>query len=481
MSLQHLQTIKEERHSQENMDLAQNLLDKAKDREHEADENEQFIPDEQKEMSDEEVQDQQQKQDNVKSFVVGSGMGGFLFEETFGFDDKKQKNNKQIKRLTLNTRLTQIVGLNKLADDEEDDHQLYEKIPQYLAWGIIFYASFNNAMMPPWIMTIPAEKYLRIAWRFLLQGIFLIPFIMYEYRTGNEKVKSAYTMEFLLRWTHMRKVYMASLTTTVTFAVFLFCFDYTNISSVFVLGSQTNFWLSVFRKKENNHNIEGGGKIMCVAGYLLICLDSYMLNTDTIPESAKNYINPLLYNRPIWMRIIIGNTIPFLASIILAELSKANQDLRSVFPPFLANFCVAFFVCLNMCMVSFFMDGTSINFDSRWGWFGLFQNGKFMGFFYMSTMLSIGVFISSILISKLFEPIVPATAALFEPVITAILCDIATVQYYPSAIACFGYVFLLPGQFIIIVGQHILKKQQEQEQKQKLEQQQQIHASRAQQ
>lgn len=40
----------------------------------------------------------------------------------------------------------------------------------------------------------------------------------------------------------------------------------------------------------------------------------------------------------------------------------------------------------------------------------------------MSTMLSLGVFISSILISKLFEPIVPATASLFEPVITSILC-----------------------------------------------------------
>lgn len=44
--------------------------------------------------------------------------------------------------------------------------------------------------------------------------------------------------------------------------------------------------------------------------YLLICLDSYMLNTDTIPKTAKNNINPLLYNRPIWMRIFIGNTIP---------------------------------------------------------------------------------------------------------------------------------------------------------------------------
>lgn len=44
--------------------------------------------------------------------------------------------------------------------------------------------------------------------------------------------------------------------------------------------------------------------------FILICLDSYVLDTDTIPVSAKKYINPLLYNRPIWMRIIIGNTIP---------------------------------------------------------------------------------------------------------------------------------------------------------------------------
>lgn len=80
-----------------------------------------------------------------------------------------------------------------------------------------------------------------------------------------------------------------------------------------------------------------------------------------------------------------------------------------------------------MLMVSYFIDGTQIDFDSRWGWFGLFGNGKFMGFFYMSTMLSLGVFISSILISKLFEPIVPATSALFEPILTSILCEVAKV------------------------------------------------------
>ncbi|CAD8202072.1 unnamed protein product [Paramecium pentaurelia] len=75
-----------------------------------------------------------------------------------------------------------------------------------------------------------------------------------------------------------------------------------------------------------------------------------MLDSDTILESAKKYINPFLYKRPVWMRIMIGNAIPFFASIIMVELSKANQDLRTVFPPFLAHFCVAFFVCLKLCM-----------------------------------------------------------------------------------------------------------------------------------
>lgn len=48
---------------------------------------------------------------------------------------------------------------------------------------------------------------------------------------------------------------------------------------------------------------------------------------------------------------------------------------------------VAFFVTLNMLTISFFMDGTSINFDSRWGWFGLFHHGKFMGFLYFSNLI----------------------------------------------------------------------------------------------
>ena len=60
-------------------------------------------------------------------------------------------------------------------------------------------------------------------------------------------------------------------------------------------------------------------------------------------------------------------------------------------------------------------------------------------------MLSLGVFISSILVSKLFEPIIPASTALFEPIIIGLLCQVANVQYFPSSIAVYGYVFLIPG------------------------------------
>lgn len=50
--------------------------------------------------------------------------------------------------------------------------------------------------------------------------------------------------------------------------------------------------------------------MMCVIGFLLIVLDSYLLDPSNLPESAHHYINPLLYYRSTWMRIVIGNCIP---------------------------------------------------------------------------------------------------------------------------------------------------------------------------
>jgi len=49
----------------------------------------------------------------------------------------------------------------------------------HLAWIVLLYSVCNAAIMPAWIMSIKANKILRISWRFLLQAIFMIPFVLY--------------------------------------------------------------------------------------------------------------------------------------------------------------------------------------------------------------------------------------------------------------------------------------------------------------
>jgi hypothetical protein len=48
-----------------------------------------------------------------------------------------------------------------------------------IAWAILFYSVINVSMIPAWIMNIQASKLLRISWRFLLQSLIIIPFILH--------------------------------------------------------------------------------------------------------------------------------------------------------------------------------------------------------------------------------------------------------------------------------------------------------------
>jgi hypothetical protein len=48
-----------------------------------------------------------------------------------------------------------------------------------LAWLILLYSVINSSVIPGWIMNIKATKLLRIAWRFLLQSLIVIPFVLY--------------------------------------------------------------------------------------------------------------------------------------------------------------------------------------------------------------------------------------------------------------------------------------------------------------
>lgn len=64
-----------------------------------------------------------------------------------------------------------------------------------------------------------------------------------------------------------------------------------------------------------------------------------------------------------------------------------------------------------MVFSAYFFNGATFDFDSKWGVFVLFTNAHFTNFLYMSIVLSMGTFISFVMVSKIFpDPIVPAIA-----------------------------------------------------------------------
>lgn len=133
----------------------------------------------------------------------------------------------------MNKRFTRFLG--NINVDATNADKLFEEFSSLTAWFILCYYCLNNALIPPWIMSIDAEKYLRVSWRNLLQAIFLIPFVMYEYRTGTDKTKTAFTVEFLTNWSNMRKLYISSCSATLTSCTILFCNNFTNVSTVYIL------------------------------------------------------------------------------------------------------------------------------------------------------------------------------------------------------------------------------------------------------
>ncbi len=66
------------------------------------------------------------------------------------------------------------------------------------------------------------------------------------------------------------------------------------------------------------------------------------------------------------------------------------------------------------------------------------------------------------MITKLFsDPIAPALAMLFDPIFSSLMCNLVGVQTLPGSLACIGYVFVMPGLFLILMGQHLLRKSNE--------------------
>lgn len=111
-------------------------------------------------------------------------------------------------------------------------------------------------MIPGWIMNIKANKLLRISWRFLMQSIMVIPFVLYEYRTGGEAVRKKYSFKYIFNITNFIKPLVSSLATSMWFTTILGGFEWTSVSHSIVLGSLSNFFLSLGRSwRKSSHDL----------------------------------------------------------------------------------------------------------------------------------------------------------------------------------------------------------------------------------
>lgn len=93
-----------------------------------------------------------------------------------------------------------------------------------LAWLILLWSVTTGAIIPGWIMNIPANKVLRISWRFVMQVPMMIPFVLYEYRTASPEVRQQYQFSYIFKPSNIVKPMASSLATSFWFTMILFGF-----------------------------------------------------------------------------------------------------------------------------------------------------------------------------------------------------------------------------------------------------------------
>ena len=103
--------------------------------------------------------------------MVG-GNFNFDIDQVIGFDDDNKiliHKDDKYHRVTINEEIKNKLEFNQVHEGIANIKlHLKDRLPVFFQWILIFYATINNALIPPWILSIPAEKYLRIAWRFFM-------------------------------------------------------------------------------------------------------------------------------------------------------------------------------------------------------------------------------------------------------------------------------------------------------------------------
>lgn len=77
----------------------------------------------------------------------------------------------------------------------------------------------------------------------------------------------------------------------------------------------------------------------------------------------------------------------------------------------------------------------------------------------MAIILALGQIISLVMITRMFpDPIIPALAMTLEPFIASFILDITDVQRLPAGFTIIGYLLMVPGLCLILVGQCLFQR-----------------------
>lgn len=77
----------------------------------------------------------------------------------------------------------------------------------------------------------------------------------------------------------------------------------------------------------------------------------------------------------------------------------------------------------------------------------------------MAIILSLGQLVSVFMITKMFpDPIIPALAMTLEPFIATLFLDLTNIQRIPGKFTFVGYLLMVPGLCLILVGQCLFQR-----------------------
>lgn len=166
-------------------------------------------------------------------------------------------------------------------------------------------------MVPPWLMTIKADKLLRISWKCLFHLIMLIPFVLYEKRTANAKILNQYRLAYIFNFRNIKKVWILAFTASFWPTTILTSIEWSYISHCMVLGSLTNLYLSLERTiklKSSRMEIFGAGVV--ILGMLFVIYDSIQLDVEKTTDFEWKVFNYFYLTRKWWQRVL-GDLVMF--------------------------------------------------------------------------------------------------------------------------------------------------------------------------